>query len=507
MRALRLSGWEVGLLVVLAAWTFVPLGFLVADGRTLTGADGVIGADQLQYLAWVRDAADHGLAANLFDLPRDAGVFLHPMFTLSGGLVALGAPVQLAYLLWKPVAVAALAIGAFAWARRLLPARPRAQAAAIALGLLSFSPLAALALWADAGSAPARADLLSTASELFTAGELWGYLPTTLAIGLMPLAILSVDRGLRDEGWRWLTVAGVLGALVSWLHPWQGVVLALVLAGLAAFPGQLLGRRLSLAVPAAGLLAPLAYYGLLARLDDAWELSALVNEIGHPPLWVLLAALLPLAVPAVYGLRRPSDDLVERALILWIAAGLASYAFLPPFPTHALAGLALPLGVLAVRGWDRLGAPALVAAAALAAMTIPGAAYVARELDRAADSPVQQLWLADGEADALRHVRERSPAGGVLAPFPLATAVPSQTGHAVWLGHLSWTPDFGERALEADALFTGRMAPAPARAFVRDTGARVLVSDCRGRVDLLPVLSPMVARVRRYGCAAVYELR
>jgi hypothetical protein len=503
----RLSGPEWVLLGLLAAWTFVPLAFLLADGRTLTGADGVIGADQLQYLAWVRDAADHGLAANRFDLRAQTHDFAHPMFTLSGALVALGVSVQLAYLVWKPVAVAALALGAFAWVRRLLPGRPRAQAAAAALALLSFSPLAALALWTDAGSDAARADLLSTAAETFTAGSLWGYLPTVVAIGLMPLVILAVERGSTQDRRGALLAAAGMGVLVSWLHPWQGVTLVLILAGLVAFPGQPPRQRLVLAVPAAGLLAPLAYYALLSRLDDAWELSARVNEIGTPPVWVLLAVLLPLAVPAVYGLRRPGEDLVERALVLWIAAGLASYAFLPPFPPHALGGLGLPLAVLAVRGWERLRAPAWVGAAAVALMVIPGGAYVARELHRATDSPAQQLWLAGGDADALRHVREHSPPGGVLAPFPLAAAVPAHTGRPVWMGHLSWTPDFYERAGEADALFTGRMAPALAQAFVRDTGARIVIAGCRDGRDLRPLLRDSVATARRFGCASVYEMR
>ncbi len=510
----RLSRWDWGLLVALAAWTFVPLAFLLADGRPLTGADGVIGADQLQYLAWIRDAADHGLAANLFDLAPRTHDFAHPMFTPSGGLVALGVSVQLAYLLWKPVALAVLLIGALAWARRLLPARPRAQAAAAALGLLSFSPLTALALWAGGGTDTERADLLTTASEGFTAASLWGYLPTIVAIGLMPLTLLAIDRGLAEmrgrardgDAGQYLAAAAICGGLASWLHPWQGVTLVLIVAGLAAFPGPSPRARIALAIPAAGSLAPLAYYWVLSRADGAWELAARVNEVGRPPLWIVLAALLPLAVPAVYGLRRPGDDLVERALVLWLAASLASYAFVPAFPTHALGGIALPLGVLAVRGWDRLRAPAWAGAAALTLMVFPGAAYVARELDRAADSPVQQLWLSDGEARALRHVRADAPPGGVLAPFPLAAAVPAHTGRPTWMGHASWTPAFAQRAREAHALFDGRMAPALARAFVRDTGARVVVSECGG-ADLGALLGPSVAATRRFGCATVYELR
>lgn len=500
----RLSRWEWALPALLAAWTFVPLALLLGDGRPLTGADGIIAADQLQYLAWVRDAANHGPAGNLFDVPAGPRDFVHPMFTPSGGLVALGLSVQLAYLLWKPVALLVLGAGAFAWARRLLPGRPRAQAAAATLGLLFFSPLAAFALLTRTSTGTARDQLLSTGSELFAAGALWGYLPTVLAIALMPLTILAVERGLERP--RRLAVAAGLGALVSWLHPWQGITLLLVVAGLAAFPGQEPRRRLALALPAAGLLVPLAYYGVLARTDRAWELSSRVTEVGHPPLWVLLGVLLPLAVPAVYGLRRPGEDLAERALLLWIAAGLATYAFVPPTPAHALAGLALPLGVLAVRGWERLRAPAALGAAALAVMVVPGAAAVARELRAAAHRPTQQLWLADGEAAALRYVRDRAPGGDVLASFPLATAVPAHTGRAVWVGHLSWSPDFTARARRTQALFDGHLAVAPARALVREAGVRLLVAGCARTADVGRLLGPAVTAVRRFECATVYEI-
>jgi hypothetical protein len=34
-----------------------------------------------------------------------------------------------------------------------------------------------------------------------------------------------------------------------------------------------------------------------------------------------------------------------------------------------------------------------------------------------------------------------------------------------------------------------------------------VLSDCRGRASLRRTLGPVVARVRRFGCATLYELR
>ena len=172
----------------------------------------------------------------------------------------------------------------------------------------------------------------------------------------------------------------------------------LVLAGLAAWPGGPdARRRLILIVPAAGLAVPLAYYAGLARWDSAWDLSQRLNDVAPPPVWAVVLAVGPLAVPAVAGLRRPGTAVAERALILWPAASLAGLVALASYPIHALGGLSLPLAVLAVRGWRRLRLPAVAGAAAIVLMTVPGAAYWARQFRIvASEHPNQQLYLTGG---------------------------------------------------------------------------------------------------------------
>jgi CheY-like chemotaxis protein len=105
-RLLGLDLIELGALVALSGLSVVALAALATKGRPLSGADGLLAADQLQYFAWIREAAHHGLIGNRFDLAPGARSFAHPGFALSGGLHALGLSVPLAYLVWKPVAVA-----------------------------------------------------------------------------------------------------------------------------------------------------------------------------------------------------------------------------------------------------------------------------------------------------------------------------------------------------------------------------------------------------------------
>jgi hypothetical protein len=516
-----MNGTRVGLalLVALALWAVAPVVVVVvrllAYGDVPTGADGPLAGDQLQYLAWVRDAGSHGLASNLFELRPSAHAFAHPMFTPSGLLWRLGVPLAVAYWIWKPVAVAVLFAGAVALAARLLPGERLTQGAAVALALFSFTPIAAVVGWAELGSAAGREDLVSSAWELFAAGSLWGYMPTAIAIGLMPAVVLSAERALdprrraAGRGGRWYAAWGAAaGFAVSWLHPWQGVTMLLVLAGLAVWPGGAQARRrLVLLVPAAGLAIPLAYYAGLARWDSAWHLSRELNDVPAPPLWALILALAPLVLPALAGLRRPGTEIAERALVLWPLASLAGLVALTAYPIHALGGMSLPLAVLAVRGWRRLRLPAVAGVAAIALITVPGTAFWAREFRIvASEHPNQQLYLTDAEGDALRWLSRHGPPGGVLAPPRLGEAVPGQTGRHTWVGHPSWTRHYGLRASRARALFGGRMPARGARAFVRATGAKLIVSDCASRGDLAALLGPVIAARRRFGCVAVYTV-
>src|SRR6202042_3178857 len=114
-RTPRVTRGELVLLVGLVCWGLFPVVLLLihaANTHTrLTGADGLIGADgelggdQLQYLAWIRDASAHGLAGDLFRLTEIRRVYLQPLFTISGGLYRLGGPLPIAYMIFKPFAI------------------------------------------------------------------------------------------------------------------------------------------------------------------------------------------------------------------------------------------------------------------------------------------------------------------------------------------------------------------------------------------------------------------
>ncbi|HEY5428075.1 MAG TPA: hypothetical protein VIK04_03095 [Solirubrobacteraceae bacterium] len=536
-RGPRASRAEMVLLVALAVWGLFPIVVLLihaaqlhaqftgADG--LIGADGVLGADQLQYLAWARDAGVHGgLASDLFTLAPSGHVYLEPLFAITGWLYRLGLSLPLAYLVFKPVAVIAMFAAAVAWARRLFADRLAPRAAAVVLCLFLYTPLTALFSWTRLGSGgPFRFQLYLLGNELLAADKLWGYVPSALGLALVPAALLATERALgpapadlaaapratrrRRAEPRALMIAAGAALVASWLHPWQGVTLILIFAGLAV-----LGRLrcwATFAIPAIGAALPLAYYYLLSQHDPAWELASHHEVIPRLSALVLLAGFGPLAPLAALGVRRPRGVVIEQALLLWVLACFVTYFANDSFAPHALQGLSFPFAILAVRGWQRLRLPvalgAVLGTVAIGLVTIPGLAYDARKFVRTADSSVLQYYLPNSDADALNWVETHAPAGGVLAPTPFAVLVPAQTGRNVWVGHGYWSVSYEAQAKRADRLFGGRMTPASARAFVAGTGARILVSDCKHPRSLTRALGPLLGSVHSFGCARVYVLR
>jgi hypothetical protein len=506
VRRFRLTLGEWLLLGLLAAWSLLPLAagvvHLIADGDVLAGTDGIGQTDHYQYLAWVREAGEHVLISNRFDLAAEDRVYLQPMWVASGLAWAIGLPVQAAFLLWKPVAVIALFAGCVAYVRRTLETRLE-RLAALALALLYFPPTTALLGRTGLGN-----DVQDGLGYLFTfqltpATYLWGYVQTAIAVGLMPVFFLALERA-REGSRGGSAAAAAAGLAVSWVHPWQGLVLIAVGGALALWER----RPATYALPLLATAAPIAYFALLSRTNRSWEEGGGELAASHQWGWLLLA-LAPLTVVALAGIRRPLD-LQDRVLILWPLATLAIYAALDrTFFFNTLSGLSIPLAVLAVRGAKRIRLPAAAASAAVAVAILPGIADMAAFLrDDIRDSDIPR-YLTPGEAEALEFLDDHPREGGVLARVYLGQAVPGHSGRHTYVGHPSWTPDYQRRIEETEELFTRGVTARAARAMLRKSGAEFVLEDCAEprAPGLDATLAPLARRMHRFGCATVWELK
>jgi hypothetical protein len=515
----RLDRFEAGVLVALFALGVAPLaGLLVrvwSKGGLVTGADGFLVADPMQYLTWLREAGDHVAVANLYDLADGPYSFVHPGVVISGLLHRAGLGEVAAYMVWKPVAVLALVAGAVALTRRCLE-RCDDRRIALVVALFFASPVAALVGWSGIGGNDVKFDFDFISGELWPGTYLWGYLFTAVAVGLMPLGLLAYERGRGGGRQALLAAAAACGLSSAWMQPWQGATFALVLV-VTELICLRRGRRplaamRDLALPLVATAAPLAYYYVLSTTDASWELAGAVNDFPRWPWWVTVLGLLPLALPAIPAYRLPAPDFGSLALRVWPLAGVA--VFYQPagtFPFHAFQGLSLPLAVLAalgVRHW--LGERAIPLGAATAAvllLCVVGITYRANELREAVNLGRQPFFLETAEHDALRSLERRPEPGGVLTPVYSGILVPAYTGRETYIGAGSWTPDFERRRVETEALFGGELTSAEARALVRRSGAAFLYSDCHGRANIDRIVRAFTEPAERFGCATVYRVR
>ncbi|MBU6336612.1 MAG: hypothetical protein KGR19_02220 [Acidobacteria bacterium] len=520
-RWLQLDRVEVLCLLGLIALALAPLAALATKGRDLSGADGFLATDQMQYLAWIRESADHLLIGNPWDMAPGEARFLHPIFAISGALHdILGFSIPLSYLLWEPVAIAVVFAGAVAYVRRLLPAGG-ARHAGLVLVLFAVMPATAIVAASGWGGKPRQYSFDFISGEMWTGQYLWGYLPTAIAVFLIPLVLLGVER-FRSTRRPGLLVACAAGTLVvAWLQPWQGAELVLIIWAVEAWRwarGRERPSWLTLAVVSIAGALPAAYYFWLSKVDSAWRLAGESNAAGAQdlwswPWWAMLLTVLPLLVPALLAYRRSPDGWQDTAVRAWPLAVLVVY-LLPfgTFPYHSFQGLQIPLSILAVLGvrqvWPRI--PVWAVVLLLAVMVVPGTIHKADVFRNSVQSGGDPYFVFDGERELLAQLDRDPRRGGVLAPTYAALLVPSRTGRETWVGPFSWTPDWENRATLANDLFEGRLDPAQARRVVIASRARWLFADCRplALARLESEIRPLLARPpQRFGCARLYEIK
>lgn len=508
------------LLAALAALAFSVIAGLflrtLVKGGHVTGSDGYLVVDALQYLNWLRQAGVHIGAANLYDFAPLDHTFVHPGLILAGLVNRLGASPVVSYALVKPFAVAALFFGGAGLVHRHLSLRSDRRVA-LTLALFYCAPAAAVAGWVLAPSSEAKFQLDFAGGEVWVGSYLWGYSFTAVAVGLVPIGLIAWERG-RAGGTRPMVAAACCALLASWFQPWQGATLigVVVLAEAIRARGdrpqlRTMLRRLGPVVLAGA--APLAYYFVLSKVDPAWELAGVANnERPRWPLWVLLLTLGPLALPAAFAYGRTGwRDAGSAALRLWPLVGLAIY-FAPvgTFPFHAIQGMQVPLAVLAVIAIrERIGQrrlPLAAGALAVLVLVVPGTLYRVDQMRGAVNAGQQAFFLTDDEHAALRWIERSTEPGGVVTENYLGTVIPAWTGRQTWIGAGSWTPQFEQRRKLVDALFGGRLDGDAARQMLVRPGAGLILEACRAQPGFWRAVQGFTEVIWQRGCVKVLKI-
>ena len=507
-RRRRLDYFELWVLLAFAAvsmWVVaIDVWRVVFDGSVWTGTDGVYIVDQMQYLAWIKEASKHVLASNLFVLRDTPADYFNPAVVVSGGLTALGMAPWLSLLLWKPVAVIGFffAVRAFAW-RLLSGLWPRRAALVLALFFGSFTNVY--------GS-------FSVLGDLFPGFLTWGYVFSVLALAAMVWSLVA-HHDSRLNGHR-LWLAGLLGGLASLLHPWNGELLMAVVV--AAELVMALGRRyershLKLTIATlTGTGIPLIYYAILDKSDLSWKLAQVASKHAFS-FWAITIAIVPLLVPAAVAYSRRPTTFLAAATRTWPLAAFAIFVLsgtsLGATPLHSFQGITIPLAVLAVEGfqiigWERIQRPVLAGAVLVALFTIP-ATFEELKIAHGLAAPTtgNANFITSNERDALNYLQNLKEPGSVMTRSYLGAYVPGKTGRRSYVGDCLWSePNCLGLTYNAQWLFDGNATSAAAQSFVLSSGVRFLLADCQTTADLPKLLGPIIRSAHGFGCAAVYEV-
>ena len=205
----RIELWVLGVFAAISVWVLaLGVWWTVTQGRIWTGVNGVYVQDVTQYLAWIRDASRHVLVSDLFVLRATPHDYLQPAIVVSGGLVAIGVAPWLALALWQPVAVGGVALAVRALVHHELRGRAGRRAALV------------LALFGGS---------IGTFQDLWLPWWTWGYGSECCPWRPRSVRCCCTSARLKTAASVW--PAAMLAGLATWLHPWQGAVLALIVAG------------------------------------------------------------------------------------------------------------------------------------------------------------------------------------------------------------------------------------------------------------------------------------
>jgi hypothetical protein len=507
LRRPRLDRFDIFLLTVLVALSLWTLGLdlwqVVVHGRIWTGTEAVYQEDGMQSMMWIEGILKHGASPDLYVLGHTPADFFQPLLGISAGVAALGVAPYLALLLWKPVAIAAIFFAVRAYVYRLIEDRWQRR---VALTLALFFGWGAV---------------IGDSWIVFWS---WGYPFALIALACTLGALLAYARD-RAAG-RVGVLAPLLGALASWLHPWQGETLILILLG-TELVMRLRRERVAvaaLALSVALAALPLGYFTLLVHFDAVWRRER-EAALSTYPLGLVVRGFILLAIPALLAYRVRARSFIALSVRVWPLATVAIFALSEwqgSGSTHALLGVTVPLGVLSVQGvctlpWQAIAGrlprsattrrPVIVVVA-IAVLTIPGTIYMLKYAQKSVKPRKgNPNFIAPGESAALAYLAHDPQSGGVLTRFYLGMVVPAQTGRQTYTGNCYWSePNCGYRSVTTEKLLAGELPPAQARAFVRRTGARFVLGDCRAK-NLTVTLAPIDGAVHRFSCATVYVIR
>ena len=307
------------------------------------------------------------------------------------------------------------------------------------------------------------------------------------SLALLALIYSCVLRAQASDK-RALSVGFIAAFLLSNIHTYDALPLGATLLAWAAFcSSKNRSKALAPLIIACGALPPLLYQFYVFNRSSEFQLKA-VTVTAPPPLLDVLLSYAPLLLPALYGAWQLRQHQAARLLMLWAVVTFVSIYAPVSFGRKMIEGVHLPLCFFAaiavielvknrptpLQRFATIGCTALLC---LSSLQFLGWCL--------ADAPksivpyrgaMPPLYLSEGDAAALQFSNEQyakdKKAAAVLSLNFTGNYLPRETGYHAYVAHWAETLNFGKKLAEANAFYSGNMAPDEAFKWLRQNHIR-----------------------------------
>jgi hypothetical protein len=500
-------------------------------------------ADTAQYFSWLRDHRDAWLVSNRMTAEPNRPALFNLLWLAIGRIqAATDLATPLLFHAVRLVAGAALLATLYATCARFTLSRAERLSAFLVTALgAGLGWIWVVAKYVQGlPDVPFPFDLY--VAEPNTLFILMAFPHFTIATTLILGIFLCFLAALRRRSVALVTLAALLGILLTLQHAYDLLIITLVPAGALALM-FLRDRRIpwfgGLALLAIGLVAlpPPLYFTWLTSRDPLWRevLDQFANAgvFTPPPHHLLILMGLPLllvlvAIATTLLTGRGRRELAARFgaasdedlfLWSWLLVGFLLLYVPTDFQIHMLTAWQVPVGIVAVRWLHRTLMPGMAHVQPRLARALPTLLLVAvlptslyvlawRVIDlRRFEAP---YWLGVGEVQALEWLGTSATADDVvLSGLTLGQFVPVYSDARTVLGHWAQTAHFYDKSDMVVRFFDPIVADTERATIIAQHGVRYLLHGLEERElgDYDPAASPLFEPAYSAEGIVVYRVR
>jgi len=481
--------------------TTLPYLLAFSVGNTFVGQIYNI-VDYCVYLSWTKQAADgHFSTLNLFTTIKQHGYLFNLLFLLLGNFVRFsGLSIAVVFQIFRVGGAILLLWIAYLLCRLAYPSS--FQARLTAFGLIGFSSGFGFVYWpqwSDKNVGHFSVDVWQP--EAFTFLSIYVSVLFVVATIFILTAMYNLVRGELTGRWIYGVNAGICGLVLGNIHSYDvlhiaaawGLYLVVVTIAERKFDR---GRWLRAVIAGAMTLPTTVYQYWVFKHEPVFHARAETPTLSPPLFYYAMGygLVFILAIVGAFLLAKKwaefsklfRNNIILTWVCTWATAGLTIIYLPVEFQRKMAMGTHIPLCILAGGAATYLARsiPERIRSYALCTLVIltfpTNALFLLRdyrhiELNRSEISAANPFLLMQ-QLDVLTWLRDNTKEGeAVLALPPIGQFVPGYCDRAVWVGHWSETPNYGEKLSKLLFMLSSSTPDDVRQRFLEATGTQYLV--------------------------------